>query len=123
MFDALIDRLAVLLPDLGVRLAVDSSGGVAPFTFVWKKNGSVIPGENQSSYAISSLTESDSGWYTVEVSDSGVDVSAATVELMVAENVPSLGWAGLGAIGVLLAVVGMRWVRRSARGGRRGDRG
>lgn len=50
-----------------VTLTASVSGGLAPFTYQWKKNGSVIEGATDSTYAIATLTTGDAGNYTVDV--------------------------------------------------------
>ncbi|MBC8086842.1 MAG: VWA domain-containing protein [Phycisphaerae bacterium] len=42
--------------------------GSGPFTFVWRKDGVVLPGETDAALSRSSVTTNDAGVYTVEVS-------------------------------------------------------
>jgi hypothetical protein len=44
------------------------AAGTGPFTYVWKKNGTVLAGRTTSSITLSNLTSADAGNYTVEVS-------------------------------------------------------
>ncbi|MBD0259724.1 MAG: hypothetical protein ICV83_28735, partial [Cytophagales bacterium] len=44
-----------------------TASGTGPFTYVWKKNGNVIPNQNGASLTISPVTEADEANYTVEV--------------------------------------------------------
>ena len=42
-------------------------GGTGPFTFVWKQNGQILAGQTTNSLTFSSLANSNSGTYSVEV--------------------------------------------------------
>jgi Concanavalin A-like lectin/glucanases superfamily/Immunoglobulin I-set domain len=42
-------------------------GGTGPFTFLWRRNGSLLAGQNGSSLTIPSVSVADAGLYTVEV--------------------------------------------------------
>jgi uncharacterized repeat protein (TIGR01451 family) len=42
--------------------------GTGPFSFVWKKDGSLLPGQTGNSLSISNVKAADAGAYTVEVS-------------------------------------------------------
>ncbi len=44
-----------------------TASGTGPLTYVWKKDGSVLPGQTDSSISIASAQVSDAGMYTVEV--------------------------------------------------------
>src|SRR5207344_778822 len=46
-----------------------SSGGSAPFTYQWRKDGVNIAGATAASYAISSAKTTDAGVYTVLVAN------------------------------------------------------
>jgi hypothetical protein len=63
--------------------------GTAPFTYVWKKNGVTFPnpGADQSQYVINSAVASDSGVYTVTISNSAGSTSTPNGTLTVA-NAP-----------------------------------
>ncbi|MDD9232935.1 immunoglobulin domain-containing protein [Enterobacter kobei] len=50
-------------------LAVVMQGGSAPYTYVWKKGGTAIPGKTASTLNIPSAQSSDAGVYTCEVTD------------------------------------------------------
>ncbi|MEW6157693.1 MAG: LamG-like jellyroll fold domain-containing protein [Verrucomicrobiota bacterium] len=65
-----------------VTLTVTASG-TAPLLYQWLKGGAPIPGANSASYVISSAKESDSGTYSVEVSNmAGSKTSAGAVLLV-----------------------------------------
>ena len=42
-------------------------GGIGPFTFVWRKGSTVIPGEFTSSLTLTNLRTADAGTYSVEI--------------------------------------------------------
>lgn len=53
-----------------LNLTVSVSGGTSPYTYVWKKDGSVISGQTTASFSKSSAAAGDAGVYTCEVTDS-----------------------------------------------------
>ena len=57
--------------------------GSAPFTYQWKKNGVSIPGATASSLSIASLQLSDSGTYSVLVTNGAASVSSDPATLVV----------------------------------------
>lgn len=58
-----------------------SASGTRPFTYAWHKDGTEIPGETSPTLTLTDLEESDSGEYTVVVTNGGgsVESAAATV--------------------------------------------
>lgn len=44
------------------------AGGTGPFSYVWRKNGSVLPGATNSSFTIAAVISTDAGIYSIEVS-------------------------------------------------------
>lgn len=63
--------------------------GTAPLTYVWKKNGVVIPDQVSNSLGRSGVTTADSGSYTVTVSNPAGSVSSsATVVTIAAASAP-----------------------------------
>ncbi|MNC45107.1 hypothetical protein D3C75_940530 [compost metagenome] len=50
-------------------LAVVMQGGSAPYTYVWKKGSTTIPGKTASTFNIASVASGDAGSYTCEVTD------------------------------------------------------
>jgi hypothetical protein len=61
---------------------IASASGTAPFAYRWKKNGTVISGVTSSAYTIASVTATNAGTYSVEVTGS-CNVSTNTGTLMV----------------------------------------
>ena len=77
--------------------SVTAAGGYPPLTYVWKQDGATKA--SGSEYAITGLQLSDSGTYTVEVSDDNGDVRiGGPAALTVTSGVPVAGLAGLGAL-------------------------
>ena len=60
-----------------------AAGGTAPITYQWQKNGSAITGATSASYTIASAQASDSGAYTVVVTNPGGSLTSATATLTV----------------------------------------
>ena len=54
-----------------LEIRADVEGGVAPYTYVWKKGGSVVAGQTGSKLSIKSAATGDAGSYTVTVTDDG----------------------------------------------------
>jgi hypothetical protein len=77
-----------------------TASGTGPFTYVWKKNGMVIPGENGSSLTLTSVSEADEATYSVEVTgDCGtVTKSAPLVVNPVPTAAPSAVAACVGGV-------------------------
>lgn len=48
---------------------ISSAEGTTPLTYVWYKNGVVIPNETQSTLTIESVTGNDAGTYKVRISN------------------------------------------------------
>lgn len=55
----------------GATLTIDSdpSGGFAPYTYVWKKGGVVVAGQNAKTFSKANSVAGDSGNYTCEITD------------------------------------------------------
>ncbi len=62
-----------------VQLSAATEGGVAPFTWTWKKDGTVVQTGGADTYEIASLSLSDAGVYTVEVEDA-LNQTAVTLQ-------------------------------------------
>jgi len=60
-----------------------SASGTAPFSYQWYKNGAAISGATANTYAISSLSVSDTGDYSVQVSNSVGSATSAITSLSV----------------------------------------
>ncbi len=117
---AVADHLRITAPPTGGQevvgaahtFTVATSGGYAPLTYVWRKNGAEIPGAEGPSYTTPRLALSDSATFTVEVSDAYDDVKPASANLTVVPGVPVTGLAGLGGLLGLVVLSGARRVRR-----------
>jgi len=58
------------------------AGGTAPFSYVWRKDGAVISGQNNSSLTLSNLAAYDAGVYSVAVIGScGAVTNSATLQM------------------------------------------
>ena len=67
-----------------LALAVVMKGGSAPYTYVWKKGSTAIPGKTASTFNISSVASGDAGVYTCEVTDAAgktITSAACTVTI------------------------------------------
>lgn len=87
------------------RFIISVTGGYAPLSYVWYKDGVVLPGDQgDSSLLLTALVPEDSGEYTVSVSDSnGSTVTAPAVLLEIYETtVPLSGAAGTALILLVL---------------------
>jgi subtilisin-like proprotein convertase family protein len=68
------------------------ASGSGPFTYVWKQNGQVLPGQTGSSITLASLVNSNSGTYTVEVAGSCNTVTnSATLTVKTNVSTSALG--------------------------------
>lgn len=52
-----------------LTLTVAISGGTSPYTYVWKKNGTVVSGQSSATFNKAGAAAGDSGTYTCEVTD------------------------------------------------------
>ncbi len=53
-------------PGQNVSLAAEASG-TGPFSYVWKRDGNIIPGQTGNTLVLASLRDADAGNYSVEV--------------------------------------------------------
>lgn len=53
-----------------LSMTVAVAGGTGPYTYVWKKGGTVVSGQTTANFNKASATAADSGTYTCEVTDS-----------------------------------------------------
>ncbi len=79
---------AVVRVNTGTTFTVTASG-TAPLAYQWKKNGTDIAGANSGSLALSSLATTDSGTYTVVVSNAVGSATSSQAQLSV-EIPPSI---------------------------------
>lgn len=61
---------------LTMTVAVD--GGTAPYTYIWKKDGSAVSGQTSATFNKASAASGDAGIYTCEVTDSSLPVQTLT---------------------------------------------
>lgn len=61
-----------------LTMAVVASGGVAPYSFKWLKDGSVLSGRTSASFNKSTADAGDAGAYTCEVTDSAATPATIT---------------------------------------------
>lgn len=53
-----------------LNMSVAVTGGTAPYTYVWKKDGSTVSGQTTATFNKASAVSGDAGSYTCEVTDS-----------------------------------------------------
>jgi hypothetical protein len=68
-----------------------AASGTAPLSYQWRKNGGIIAGATGASLALSSVSTTDAGNYTVQVSNSAGSVTSATATLTVNAAPVTLG--------------------------------
>jgi hypothetical protein len=51
-------------------MSVVVEGGTSPYTYVWKKDGTVVSGQTTATFNKASAVSGDAGVYTCEVTDS-----------------------------------------------------
>lgn len=125
------DHLVITVPPVGGDKHVDEShtfavaaeGGYGPLHYQWRKDDVDLPGATEAAYTLPALALTDSGTYSVQVSDSNTDVQVAEAELRVSSGMPASGMSGellLGGLLTLLAAaaVGGRVAARSKHGRR-----
>ncbi len=80
--------------------------GVGQLSYQWNKDGFAIPGATSSTYSISNLSESNSGVYTVTVSNSDGATVSEPIQVSIASNyllnISSRGYASSGE-GIMIA--------------------
>jgi hypothetical protein len=64
------DQSATVVVGKTVTIAIHASAGTDPMTYVWYKDGKVINGQTRTNFIISSASLTDSGVYSVKVSNS-----------------------------------------------------
>ncbi|RXZ02889.1 phage tail protein [Klebsiella pneumoniae] len=53
-----------------LTMSVVVEGGTSPYTYVWKKDGTVVSGQTTATFNKASSVSGDAGVYTCEVTDS-----------------------------------------------------
>ena len=67
-----------------ITLTVAVEGGTSPYTYVWKKAGTVVSGQTTATFNKATSVTGDAGAYTVEVTDAtGAKITSATCNLTV----------------------------------------
>ncbi|MBL7388935.1 immunoglobulin domain-containing protein [Escherichia coli] len=61
-----------------LNMSVAVEGGTAPYTYVWKKDGTVVSGQTTATFNKASAVSGDAGAYTCEVTDSSATPSTIT---------------------------------------------
>jgi hypothetical protein len=70
----------VVNPNSSITFTANYVAGVAPFTYRWRKNGTIIGGANASSYTIASVKQSDEASYDCVITNNfGSFTTSATV--------------------------------------------
>jgi hypothetical protein len=66
-----------------VTMRIITSGGTAPFSYVWTKNGNILAGQNFPSYTITKVNPSYTGVYEATVTDSVKQSASSSAKLTV----------------------------------------
>lgn len=61
-----------------LTMSVIMEGGTAPYTYVWKKDGSTVSGQTTATFNKASAASGDAGVYTCEVTDSSLPAQTVT---------------------------------------------
>jgi kumamolisin len=98
-----------------LTLSISPTGSGGPFSYQWFMNGSLIAGATGSSYTIPSVTTSNAGVYSVEVSDSygiatSVSVNVSVTPTVSGTDTPTLPSWALVLLALLFVGFGSRFV-------------
>lgn len=85
--------------------------GSVTFTYQWSKNGVAIGSATNASYNIPSAASTDSGTYTVLVSDTAGQSTTGTSVLTIGSAVPAMGPWALASLALLLLTSGVPFLR------------
>ena len=92
--------------------SVETTGGFPPLMYQWQKDGEDV-GPDSSEFALTDLVVSDSGGYTVTVSDGNTMVlTSGAATLTVETGVPAAGLAALGLLAGACVLGGALVIRR-----------
>lgn len=61
-----------------LNMSVVASGGVTPYTYVWKKDGSAVSGQTTATFNKASAASGDAGVYTCELTDASLPAQKIT---------------------------------------------
>lgn len=61
-----------------LTMTVAATGGTAPYTYVWKKDGSAVSGQTSATFTKASAASGDAGSYVCEVTDSATTPAKIT---------------------------------------------
>lgn len=67
----------------GLTLDMSATGGLTPYTYTWKRNGTPIGAPNSNTFVLTNAQLSDSGNYSCTVSDSSPDPDCTSAPLLV----------------------------------------
>lgn len=67
-----------------LTISADITGGLAPITYVWKKDGAVVAGQTSDTFTKESAVTGDTGSYTVTATDAAnVSVTSSACAVVV----------------------------------------
>lgn len=93
--------------------AVATSGGFAPLSYLWRKDGIEIPDATTNTLTLTDLTLDDMGVFSVEVSDAERDVKTSdSAILTVAIPEPAAGVPALAVLAVTALLAGVAAIKR-----------
>ena len=78
VFDTDLSPTLSVTAGSALAMTVAASGGVAPYTYKWKKGGTVVSGQTAATFNKASAVSGDAGVYTCEVTDSGTPEQTIT---------------------------------------------
>lgn len=76
--------VSVAVADGGTMTLTAAASGVGPFSYQWRKNGEVLAGATGATLTISGVHTTDSGYYTVDISNGITQLSSAEAGVAVA---------------------------------------
>ena len=86
-----LSPLPNLVRSLGAQAVFNAvAAGTGPFTYVWQKNGAVLPGQTQSSLTLANLAATNSGTYQVTATGACGSTASSSATLTVDVCFPSV---------------------------------
>ena len=100
-----------------VTLIGEAWGNIGPVSYQWKKNGAILSGETGTSLALTSVTPTDDGLYTLEATDSSKAVisSSVGIKVVMPGALPVGGIIGVGLLVGAISAGGVLKMRRHQR--------